>query len=434
MSINNSNEKESSSLDLPPEFEDYLNFEAYIPHKLKLIRSDNEKNPCKNNFINSSLYCLTNLKYFLEFFYKLDDLNSASFKVLKQTIEQIYENIKNSKEAEIQGKPRAAEFNPFAFTKFILERIKLFENNSYRNPRVLIDCILNKFILVNNFDMSLSSNLGSSNARSLNTGSTGVGSTSLGSANSNERIISILSQLNLDSISSQSNISFSVKESYGIEHNKYIEDKISIVIKKTRKCSDNNCGETETIYKNITTLHFNLKDTNKEYSLYDCIDEFLKEENEKKGICSKCFKENICNKDSLFYKFPESIIIFIYYGEEKDNDEFKHFYYNFEDILDFSNLNNKFVDDKLKNEKYFLSSLIACKFPKIEKDPNKEDGENFITFCRKDKDSKFVVYNPDSILDNRTVKRQIKKLKTEELDPKKSYPFALIYTSIKDKI
>lgn len=422
MNVSNSTEKDSSLLELPPEFEDYLNFEAYIPHKLKLVKLDNEKNPCKNNFINASLYCLTNLKYFLEFLYKCDDLNSTSFKVLKQTITQIYDNIKKDKK----------EFNPFAFTKYILERIKLFEKNSYRNPRVLIDCVLNKFFLVNNSYILSNSGAGSTDTNT-NTLSTNTGSINTGSTNSNQRNISILNHLSLDSISSQSDISFSVKGSYGIEYNKYIEDKISIVIKKTRKCSDINCGETETIYKNITSLHFNLKDINKEYSLYDCIDEFLKEENSEKGICSKCLKENICNKDSLFYKFPDSIIIFIYYGDENDNDEFKLFNYNFEDILDFSNINKNYVDDKLKNGKYFLSSLIACKNPKIEKDPNKDEGEYFYTFCRKDKDSKFVVYNPDFIMDNKTVKKQIKKLKTEELDPKKSYPFALIYTSIKDK-
>jgi hypothetical protein len=184
----------------------------------------------------------------------------------------------------------------------------------------------------------------------------------------------------------------------------------------------------------MTTLHFYLKDINKEYSLYDCFDEFLKKENDKNCKCSKCSKENICTGNSLFYKFPESIIILIYYGEEKDNDEFKHFYYNFEEIIDFSKLYNNFFDDQLKNKKYFLSSLIACKFPKIEKDPKKDKrGEFFNTFCRGNKDSNFVVYNDISILPNKTVENRIKKLKTESFSPDKSYPFVLIYTSIKDK-
>ena len=94
--------------------------------------------------------------------------------------------------------------------------------------------------------------------------------------NSNEISILFFNQFSLSSTSSNSTINFSVKENYGIEQNTYTEDKISIVIKKTRKCSDINCGQTETIYKNMTTLHFNLKDINKEYSLYDCFDEFLK--------------------------------------------------------------------------------------------------------------------------------------------------------------
>ena len=121
----------------------------------------------------------------------------------------------------------------------------------------------------------------------------------------------------------------------------------------------------------------------------------------------------------------------IYFGEEKDNDEFAHFNYNFEEIIDFSKIYNKFVDDQLKKKKYFLSSLIACKFPKIEKNPNKDEGEFFYTFCRGDIDSKFVVYN-ELILDNRNVKNKIRKLKTEPVNPKKSHPFVLIYTSDKD--
>ena len=411
---------DSSSVELPPDFDDYLNFKSKIPHKLKLVISDddknNEKNADKNNFINSTLYCLTNLKYFLEYLYKCDDLDSPSFKVLKQVVTSIYDSINNNKK----------EFNSYFFTKFILERIKIFENKLYHNPRILIDCILNNFFLLNN-----SNNLSSINSKS---------------SNSNETNISILNQFNLDSISSNSVISFSVKETYGIEYNTYTEDKISIVIKKIRKCSDINCGKTETIYKNMTTLHFNLKDTDKEYSLYDCFDEFLKKEKDEKGKCSKCFKESICIENSLFYKFPESIIILIYFGEEKDNDEFAHFNYNFEEIIDFSEIYNKFVDDQLKNKKYFLSSLIACKYPKVEKVPNKEEGDKeegdkeegdkeegefFYTFCRGNKGSNFVVYN-ELILDNRNVKNKIRKLKTEPVNPKKSHPFVLIYTSDKD--
>ena len=70
MSDSNSN-KDSSSLEQPPDFEEYLGFEKYIPHKVKLDKSNKDnKNEDKNNFINSTLYCLTNLKYFLVYLYK----------------------------------------------------------------------------------------------------------------------------------------------------------------------------------------------------------------------------------------------------------------------------------------------------------------------------------------------------------------------------
>ena len=415
MSDSYSNE-DSSSREPPPDFEEYLGFEKYIPHKVKLDKSnkdnkneDKNNYEDKNNFINSTLYCLTNLKYFLVYLYKCHNLESKSFKALNQVIRSVIDNIKEDK----------FKCNSFFFIKFILNNIKLFENKSYRNPRILIDCILNEFFLMNNSSnlLSIKSNLSSIKEES---------------SNSNEISILFFNQFSLSSTSSNSTINFSVKENYGIEQNTYIEDNISIVIKKTRKCSDINCGQTETIYKNMTTLHFNLKDIKKEYSIYDCFYEFLtkEKENDEKGKCSKCSKGKICVEDNIFYKFPESIIILIYYGEEKDNDEFTHFNYNFEEIIDFSKIN---VDDKLKNEKYFLSSLIVCKFPKVENDPNKDEGELFYTFCRGDKDSNFVVYNENFILDNRNVKNKIKKLKTEGLDPKKSYPFVLVYTSIKDK-
>ena len=407
--MNNSDSNEdSSSREPPPDFEEYLGFEKYIPHKVKLDKSNKDnKNEDKNNFINSTLYCLTNLKYFLVYLYKCHNLESKSFKALNQVIRSVIDNIKEGKN----------KYNSFFFIEFILNNIKLFENKSYRNPRILIDCILNEFFLMNNSSnlLSIKSNL-----------------SSIKEENSNEISILFFNQFSLSSTSSNSTINFSVKENYGIEQNTYIEDNISIVIKKTRKCSDINCGQTETIYKNMKTLHFNLKDIKKEYSIYDCFYEFLtkEKENDEKGKCSKCSKGKICVEDNIFYKFPESIIILIYYGEEKDNDEFTHFNYNFEEIIDFSKIN---VDDKLKNEKYFLSSLIVCKFPKVENDPNKDEGELFYTFCRGDKDSNFVVYNENFILDNRNVKNKIKKLKTEGLDPKKSYPFVLVYTSIKDK-
>ena len=416
--MNNSDSNEdSSSREPPPDFEEYLGFEKYIPHKVKLDKSNKDnKNEDKNNFINSTLYCLTNLKYFLLYLYKCHDLESKSFKALNQVIRSVIDNIKEGKN----------KYNSFFFIEFILNNIKLFENKSYRNPRILIDCILNEFFLVNNSSnlSSIKSNLPS---KILN-----LSSIKEESSNSNEISILFLNQISLSSTSSNSIINFSVKENYGIEQNTYIEDNISIVIKKTRKCSDINCGQTETIYKNMTTLHFNLKDIKKEYSIYDCFYEFLtkEKENDEKGKCSKCSKGKICVEDNIFYKFPESIIILIYYGEEKDNDEFTHFNYNFEEIIDFSKIN---VDDKLKNEKYFLSSLIVCKFPKVEYDPKKNGRELFYTFCRGNKDSNFVGYQENVILDNRNVKDKVKKLKTDVLDPEKSYPFVLVYTSIKDK-
>ncbi len=138
MSVNDSNESSSSNGTLP-DFEEYLGFQTYIPHKIKLVKSSNdkynEKNEDNNNFINSTLYCLTNLKYFLVYLYKCHDLESKPFKTLNQVIKSIYDNIKEGKK----------ECNSFFFNKFILDNINLFKNEFYKNPRILIDCVLNKF-------------------------------------------------------------------------------------------------------------------------------------------------------------------------------------------------------------------------------------------------------------------------------------------------
>ena len=98
---------------------------------------------------------LTNLKYFLVYLYKCHDLESKSFKALNQVIRSVIDNIKEDK----------FKCNSFFFIKFILNNIKLFENKSYRNPRILIDCILNEFFLMNNSSnlLSIKSNLSSIN-------------------------------------------------------------------------------------------------------------------------------------------------------------------------------------------------------------------------------------------------------------------------------
>ena len=109
----------------------------------------------------------------------------------------------------------------------------------------------------------------------------------------------------------------------------------------------------------------------------------------------------------------------ISYGDGKESPQ--NFYYKFEEIIDFSKY--KFVCSQLKNKKYFLSSLIVCKYPKDK------EKELFYTFCRKDTKSPFFVYNSLDVRDNiKNVKNKIIKQKDEELKHDRSFPYALIYS------
>ena len=82
-------------------------------------------------------------------------------------------------------------------------------------------------------------------------------------------------------------------------------------------------------------------------------------------MCSKCSNIFKIKSESLFYQLPEAIIILIYYGKENNNN-YKNYYYDFEEILDFTN--DEYMDKNIKNKKYFLSSIITCKYQKSEKE------------------------------------------------------------------
>ena len=111
---------------------------------------------------------------------------------------------------------------------------------------------------------------------------------------------------------------------------------------------------------------------------------------------------------------------------------YNDFYYKFDEIIDLTKYcwneddNNK--NKNIINKRYFLSSLIACKCPKTE-------DEIFYTFCRKDKDSKFLIYYSDNnnVRDGvKNVNNKIIKLKTDQYDRKRGYPYVLVYSALKN--
>ena len=220
-------------------------------------------------------------------------------------------------------------------------------------------------------------------------------------------------------------------KSYENETNEYKPEKISIAIKKLKTCPSSICGKISQFYKSFPIFHFYLEENlKKEYSIKDFINDYFKKENEIEDeyMCLYCSKITKIKSKSLFYQLPEAIIILIYYGKENNNTNYINFYYDFEELLDFSN--DEYMDKNVKNKKYFLSSIITCKYPKTEK-------EYFYTFCRKDYDSDFLIYYTKEYkgvrVHGKNIGRQIKRLKNNEYDQKQSYPYVLIYTSLENK-
>ena len=219
-------------------------------------------------------------------------------------------------------------------------------------------------------------------------------------------------------------------KNYEKETNERKIERINITIKKFKTCPNLKCGNISEFYKSFPTFHFYLEENPiKEYSIKNFINDYFKKENEAEDEykCSKCSNIFKIKSKSLFYQLPEAIIILIYYG--KENNNYKNYYYDFEEILDFTN--DEYMDKNIKNKKYFLSSIITCKYPKSEK-------EYFYTFCRKDYGSNFLIYyskeDKGVRVHNAKINRQIKRLKKEEYDREKSYPYILIYTSLENKL
>ena len=200
-------------------------------------------------------------------------------------------------------------------------------------------------------------------------------------------------------------------------------EKINFVTTKEITCPDVNCHFITIFNRSFPTLHLYLADNSeKEYTINECINNYFEKENEESEyMCSKCSKIKKNKSKTLFYKLPETLFIFIYYVNDFKN---KKYYYKFEEILDLTN--NNYVDKKVGCKKYFISSIITCKFPKTEK-------EFFYTFCRKENNTDFLKYYSEfeTIEPEKNIERQIHRLKNKDYDEGQSFPYVLIYSLIK---
>ena len=418
-----------------PEFDEHLGLGNYIPHSYKLKNSKDDT----KFFINSTLNCLTNIKSFLEYLFYFNEFNASEYYlILRDAIKEINNNIEiiekknkneNIKEEKIES-----------FNHLILNEIKLFKNKSNHDPRLLIDFIFNAFLNVSNKDEQESI---------LNI----LSYDSLNKSNSIDHLIKnsyneLLNHSTLFRNNINKNENFekknllnktTIERSENLEKTDLLDDatiignnrekkenfeKMNFVITKEITCPDLNCSFITKFNRSFPTLHLYLSDNSeKEYTINECINNYFEKENEESEyMCSKCSKIRKNKSKSLFYKLPETLFIFIYYVNDFKN---KKYYYKFEEILDLTN--NTYVDKKVQYKKYFISSIITCKFPKTEK-------EFFYTYCRKDNNTDFLIYNSEEKKVRHfgnNIERQIHRLKDKDYDEKQSFPYVLIYSLIK---
>ena len=361
--------------------DDLFEVKKYIPHKLKFSKKEAD---IKNTYIYSAIYLLSNTDFYMNYFLSLNKNELSDF-ALK--FYYMINNIFRAMEGTLDDGDLIKSVDEFTTSYVDVER----------DPRIFIKQLFNRIIKL----IPKLSNY----------------------------IIKDGNKTEID-ISGNSSLERSLQESIFILENfqeENIDDETNnIIIKVTTK--------NNTKYFGLFTISFTLDDK-KTYTLEDCFINYLSKVKDNASFNNSYSSSNYV-EEKIYYQFPESIIILIYFGNE-DKDYYKCCF-DFNKVLDFTKIKDGKVNKDIKYKKYFLSGLIACKFPK-----NKEK-EFYYTFVRKDeKNEKFTMYNCKEydeiekriiITDNQSVDNKIKK--TEKI-PKESvsttsYPYVLIYTAIKE--
>ena len=349
----------------------------------------------------SSLYSLTNTKLYMKRFLPImktevskGEKDYEFFELMKN----IYDDINNkNKKCNEQT----------------LELIKKFKDslgNEIKDPRVLIRYILVGLLTLR--EIEIKKELKKTNS-DISDFLSGAPNNALGS-NVNERL-----SCNVD-------LDMSLMRSFDWTDNQQDldNDEYNIIIKKIS-------NENKSKYGIYNYIKLYLSEEKKVYTLEQCLEDYLKG-SDAPLLTNVSFPNKIIFSDidkKLYYKFPKSIIIFIYYKKnDKDEENPLNYFYNFSESLNLSKAN--FVDEDIQFKEYFLSSLIVCKFPKIE------ERKFYYTYCRKNKESNYIIYNSKD-KDIRDIKEKfkfvqniLKKEKIEKENSSKSYPYVLIYTAV----
>ena len=370
--------------------------DIYMPHEIKF---SSKKVNINETYIYSSLYLLTNIEFYMNYFLHLNKnaLDNKLGKMFFEMINIIYRAMDKKKDDEV-----VKSVNEFIAELRESEDWKNKEIAQVKDCRNFISHLFWKIIKIN------------SNNKSLYESIKIDGKTDSINASHPKNILSSLEESILSSC-------------FITEDSEYNNN--DIVIKMTNR--DNRIKYFHSLF-----IRFDLSDEKKIYNLEECLENYLKKTQDNLSIN---FSNNSSNsfyyEKKLYYKLPETIIILVSFGDDEKNI-FKC-RYNFDEILDLNNLiKEEKVDNEYKDKKYYLSGLIACKFPK------NKNRKFFYTYCRRDQNSKCIQYNckEDYILEEIDDNKEIKnKLNKEEIIDEKSansdttsYPYALVYTEIKN--
>ena len=381
---------------ISPNFFDHINENSM--HELLFTKSKFEDNQKLSN-IYSILYFITNNNCLMNHFLRLvpdnDRVNS-----FYEMIKCVYADIKNK---EVSQSVQAIE----NYEKSLIS----LEST---DPRFLIIDILKKTLQIstkqkntNIFSSSFCKNSPNIASGLNNEGTVATIAGELLNLKDGNSLASALTEQSLIFLSENEKIE---NDENGISYG-------GVLIKVTPKEFFGGKMKTIYIYSNFIPL-FLSKETTKTFTLSICLKNYLDE-----------YINTAPKLEKIFYRLPETLIFVIFFGKERADDNFENCKYIFDEILDLNQPEYKdLLGPEIKYKNYFLSSLIVCKFPQ-------DDKQFFYTYCRKEKDSKYNIYNckESKVRTNQEIKRGLKKLEKSELGDTTSYPFILVYNAIIDE-
>ena len=368
----------------------------YLPHQsLFLDKTISLEEREVKTFFYSTLYLITNNKFLMDFFLKFvpDIEKEIKFKDMIKSINNELQNIKvNENPNQKNIYESINKINEFQ--KSLKETIK--------DPRHLLAVLLKIMkIKSDNSTIIHANDVKNSKEEEI--------------SNDIEYLSSDISNLSIFN---------KIKEKSCVSMRKYLDNETqikdwNIVIKITKENNEEKVMYSNLIIFKLTEEEEETKKT-KVYTLEDCFKNDLNE-----------IKDNTIKK-KVFYKFPASIIIILFFG--KGEEKIQNYKYDFDEVLDFSKFKCKdYFDKEVREKKYILGGLIACKFPKSY-------NKFFYTFYRKNRkenNSPFYMYNSkkQKVKEVKNVDNKLKKLNEKKVNVKEpwSYPYILIYDEIRIK-